>query len=298
MLADHAWVDEEGEMDYSFVPFSDDQQTLSVSASGVGSSVGLSDGHGGTVQSDAEDPVIKALRKRQQEEIERKREEEIAEKRRLESIERLKQESKPVDVKPVDARPIDVVKPLGLSPLKPVEIKPGTSVAAEELRIKQQARLEEYKRIEEEKKERRRIYEERNQSPVKPAVAPAAMSWRETAQPVFAAAPPVVPPHQEVTMSGVKIAQRPTGDFSGLDSLVTSVNIAAQQIRGPAAQVPVPTVFAVREKTLFVRLDADMTPVKLKFAPSSVAELRTAIRLPDAHYKLDLTRHISTSALQ
>lgn len=255
MLADHAWVDEEGEMDYSFVPFSDDQQTLSVTASVVGSSVGLSDGH--ATQSDVEDPVIKALRQRQREEIERKREEELAEQRRLASIAKMQ-------------------------PVELAEAKPAVAEVAVDHRSKQQARLDEYKRIEEERKERKRLYEERNQLFTPVVEAPASMSWRETAKPVTCVALPRPEP------SAVRIAQRP----------VTSTASPASHVASQPTDQTIATVTTVRERTLSVRLEVSKAPVKLKFAPSAVGELRAAIVLPEPRHKLDLTRYIGTSALK
>jgi hypothetical protein len=275
MLADHAWVDEEGEMDYSFVPFSDDQQTLSITASVVGSSVGLSDGHTGTVPSDVEDPVIKALRQRQQEEVERRHHQDGAEKRRRESPEKTKQREKLAEVKEVRSFPsTKTVTP-----------------AAEDFRSKQQARLEEYKRIEEEKKERRRLYEEKNQnsvSPMKPVPAAAvATSWRQAAQPV--SVPPA--PTFNLESAPVRIALRPVGDLPGLVGLDEGSNAAALRIASPDKA-------ASKERTLSVRLEAKAAPVKLRFVPFSAAELKAAIALPAPHYRLDLARSISMSALQ
>lgn len=59
VLGDHAWVDDEGEMDYSFVPFSDDLDFASPLNSGATTGVGTMD---------SPDPVITALQQRQQEE--------------------------------------------------------------------------------------------------------------------------------------------------------------------------------------------------------------------------------------
>lgn len=262
MLADHAWVDEDGEMDYSFVPFSDDQQTLSVTASVVGSSVGLSDGH--ATQSDVEDPVIKALRQRQREEIERKREEELAEQRRAGIAKK---------------HPVEVA-----------EVKPHVPEVFEDTRTKQQARLDEYKRIEEERKERRRLYEERNQS-FSPVVVEAAtsMSWRGTAKPVTS----VLSPKPEAP--AIKIAQRPVPTpaipASTASTLAPTSHVAAH----PIGQTVNTTV---RERTLTVRLEIRKAPLKLKFFPSTVGELKAAIVLPEPRHKLDLTRYIGTSALK
>ncbi len=62
-VADHAWVDDEGEMDYSYVPFEEDQ--LFYASTPLESPFE-------TVE-DEEDPVVKALRQRQLDEDEEKR---------------------------------------------------------------------------------------------------------------------------------------------------------------------------------------------------------------------------------
>lgn len=60
-LADHAWVDDEGEMDFSFVPFGDEGAPASGTASNAS--------HAGGAAADAgDDPVVAALRQRELEE--------------------------------------------------------------------------------------------------------------------------------------------------------------------------------------------------------------------------------------
>lgn len=74
MVADHAWVDQDDEMDYDFVPFSDETTTslAQINTSSVLASSSMTGSPLALPPEIEEDPVLKALRQRQQLEAESK----------------------------------------------------------------------------------------------------------------------------------------------------------------------------------------------------------------------------------